>query len=146
MNTKDKLEIAWKYLALILVAVIAFNWTKTSSSNSSPNRGEFVFIGNEDENFLDKEMKQMKVDVEKEVVNGDTTMRVVVNGKPIDIADFQESNGEMKWTGDDGEIHIIKMKKDNSNNNYEIIEENEDENGANKIIKRKIIKTKVNKF
>ena len=82
----------------------------------------------------------MNVDVQKEVVNGDTTMRVTVNGKPMDVSEFKEMNGEMKWTSEDGEIHIMKMRHDDE---YELHEEDEHENGNKKIIRKKIRTKKV---
>ena len=127
MNTKEKLEIAWKYLALILVAAIAFAWLETTHFIGGPKKGEFVFIGDKNHDFYGNELKKMNVDVRKEVVNGDTTMRVTVNGKPMDVSEFKEMNGEMKWTSEDGEIHIMKMRHDD-----------ERANGDKKMIRKKI--------
>jgi hypothetical protein len=127
MNTKEKLEIAWKYLALILITILGFTWIESNHFIGGPKKGEFVFIGDENYDFHGNELKKMNVDVRKEVVNGDTTMRVTVNGKPMDVSEFKEMNGEMKWTSEDGEIHIMKMRHDD-----------ERANGDKKMIRKKI--------
>jgi len=140
MNTKEKLEMVWKYLALLLIAILGFTWIESNHFIGGPKKGEFVFIGDENYDFHGNELKKMNVDVQKEVVNGDTTMRVTVNGKPMDVSEFKEMNGEMKWTSEDGEIHIMKMRHDDE---YELHEEDEHENGNKKIIRKKIMKKKV---
>ena len=115
MNTKEKLEMAWKYLALILVAGLGFklidshhNFMVPPFSLSNHDKNGFVFIGDHDGDFdkLGSE-NRMDVKVEKEIVNGDTIMNVTVNGKPVDASKFQETDNEMKWTSEDGEEHII---------------------------------------
>ncbi|MDD9887164.1 MAG: hypothetical protein OXU46_00905 [Candidatus Marinimicrobia bacterium] len=140
MNTKEKLEMIWKYLALILIAILGFTWIENNHFIGGPKKGEFVFIGDENYDFHGNELKKMNVDVQKEVVNGDTTMRVTVNGKPMDVSEFKEMNGNLKWTSEDGEIHIMKMRHDDE---YELHEEDEHENGNKKIIRKKIMKKKV---
>lgn len=140
MNTKEKLEMIWKYLALILIAILGFTWIENNHFIGGPKKGEFVFIGDENYDFHGNELKKMNVDVQKEVVNGDTTMRVTVNGQPMDVSEFKEMNGEMKWTSEDGEIHIMKMRHDDE---YELHEEDEHENGNKKIIRKKIMKKNV---
>ena len=140
MNTKEKLEMVWKYLALILIAILGFTWIESNHFIGGPKKGEFVFIGDENYDFHGNELKKMNVDVQKEVVNGDTTMNVTVNGKPMDVSEFKKMNGEMKWTSEDGEIHIMKMRHDDE---YELHEEDEHENGNKKIIRKKIRKKKV---
>ena len=117
MNTKEKLEMAWKYLALILVAGLGFkllnsNHTSIASPFSLRNHDKngYVFIGNHDEDFAKfGSAKKMDVNVKKEIVNGDTNMNVTVNGKPVDASKFEETDNEMKWTSKDGEVHVIKM-------------------------------------
>jgi len=140
MNTKEKLEMVWKYLALILIAILGFTWIESNHFIGGPKKGEFVFIGDENYDFHGNELKKMNVEVQKEVVNGDTTMHVTVNGKPMDVSEFKKMNGEMKWTSEDGEIHIMKMRHDDE---YELHEEDEHENGNKKIIRKKIRKKKV---
>ena len=140
MNTKEKLEMIWKYLALILIAILGFTWIENNHFIGGPKKGEFVFIGDESYDFHGNELKKMNVDVQREVVNGDTTMRVTVNGQPMDVSEFKEMNGDLKWTSEDGEIHIMKMRHDDE---YELHEEDEHENGNKKIIRKKIMKKNV---
>ena len=158
MNTKEKLEMAWKYLALILVAGLGFkllnsNHTSIASPFSLRNHDKngYVFIGNHDEDFANfGSAKKMDVNVKKEIVNGDTNMNVTVNGKPVDASKFEETDNEMKWTFEDGEVHIMKMIHDgkyqgDSGNMEIIIDSDEDklhENGDKKVIRKKIKKRK----
>ena len=107
--------MAWKYLALILVAGLGFkllnsNHTSIASPFSLRNHDKngYVFFGDHDEDFAKfGSAKKMDVDVKKEIVNGDTIMNVTVNGKPVDASKFEETDNEMKWTSEDGEEHII---------------------------------------
>ena len=107
MNTKEKLEIAWKYLALILIAILGFTWIESNHFIGGPKKGEFVFIDDDDDFAKFGSAKKMDVNVKKEIVNGDTIMNVTVNGKPVDASKFQGTDNEMKWTSEDGEEHII---------------------------------------
>ncbi len=126
MDTKEKLEIAWKYLALILIAILGFTWIESNHFIGGPKKGEFVFIDDDDDFTKFSSAKKMDVNVKKEIVNGDTIMNVTVNGKPVDASKFDETNNEMKWTSENGEIHIIKMRHDD-----------ERENGDKKMIRKK---------
>ena len=107
--------MAWKYLALILVAGLGFKLLNSNHiSIASPfslrnhDKNGYVFFGDHDEDFAKfGSAKKMDVKVEKEIVNGDTIMNVTVNGKPVDASKFQETDNEMKWTSEDGEEHII---------------------------------------
>ena len=127
MDTKEKLEIAWKYLALILIAILGFTWIESNHFIGGPKKGEFVFIDDDDDFTKFSSAKKMDVNVKKEIVNGDTIMNVTVNGKPVDASKFDETNNEMKWTSENGEIHIIKMRHDD-----------ERANGDKKMIRKKI--------
>jgi hypothetical protein len=158
MNTKEKLEIAWKYLALILVAGLGFklidshyNFISPAFSFRDNDKNGFVFIDDDDEDFAKfGSAKKMDVNVKKEIVNGDTIMNVTVNGKPVDASKFEETDNEMKWTSEDGEVHVIKMIHNGENHggsgNMEIIIEDNDhnvhENGDKKVIRKKIKKRK----
>ena len=127
MNTKEKLEMVWKYLALILIAILGFTWIESNHFIGGPKKGEFVFIDDDDDFAKFGSAKKMDVNVKKEIVNGDTIMNVTVNGKPVDASKFDETNNEMKWTSEDGEIHIMKMRHDD-----------ERANGDKKMIRKKI--------
>ena len=158
MNTKEKLEMAWKYLALILVAGLGFKLLDSHHNSMTPSfsfrnhdKNGFVFIGDHDGDFAKfGSAKKMDIKVEKEVIDGDTIVNVTVNGKPVDASKFDETNNEMRWISEDGEVHIIKRIHDGKNQggfrNMEfIIEENEDdlhENGDKIMIRKKMIDMK----
>ena len=158
MNTKEKLEMAWKYLALILVAGLGFKLLDSHHNSMTPSfsfrnhdKNGFVFIGDHDGDFTKfGSEKKMDVKVEKVVVDGDTVVNITVNGKPVDASKFDETNNKMKWISEDGEVHIIKRihggKNQGGFGNMEfIIEGNEDdlhENGDKKMIHKKIINMK----
>ena len=158
MNTKEKLEMAWKYLALILVAGLGFKLLDSHHNSMTPSfsfrnhdKNGFVFIGDHDGDFTKfGSAKKMDVKDEKEVVDGDTVVNITVNGKPMDASKFDETNNEMKWISEDGEVHIIKRihggkNQGRSGNTEFIIEGNEDdlhENGDKKMIRKKIINMK----
>ena len=161
MNTKEKLEIAWKYLALILVAGLVFKLLDSHHNSIAPpfsfrnhdNNG-FVFIGDHDGDFAKfGSAKKMDVKVEKEVVDGDTVMNVTVNGKPVDASKFDETDNEMRWTSEDGEDHVIKVihygENHGGSGNMEIIIEKDDhdlhEHGDKKVIRKKIMNLKKKK-
>ena len=158
MKTKEKLEMAWKYLALILVAGLGFKLIDSHHNSMVPpfslsnhDKNGFVFIGDHDGDIAKfGSAKKMDVNVKKEIVNGDTIMNVTVNGKPVDASKFKETNNEMKWTSEDGEVHIMKMihdgKYQGGSGNIEIIidsdEDNLHENGDKKVIRKQIRKRK----
>ena len=154
MNTKEKLEMAWKYLALILVAGLGFKLIDSHYNSMVPpfslsnhDKNGFVFIGDHDGDIAKfGSTKKMDVKVEKEIVDGDTIMNVTVNGKPVDASKFEETDNEMKWTSEDGEVHVMKMIHDGkyqggSGNMEIIIDSDEDklhENGDKIMIRKKI--------
>ena len=158
MNTKEKLEMAWKYMALILVAGLGFKLIDSHHNSMAPpfsfrnhDKNGYVFIGDHDGDFAKfGSTKKMDVKVEKEVVDGDTLVNVTVNGKPVDASIFEENDNEMKWTSEDGEVHVMKMIHDGkyqggSGNMEIIIEENDHdlhENRDKKVIRKKIKKRK----
>ena len=158
MNTKEKLEMAWKYLALILVAGLGFKLLDSHHNSMEPrfsfrnhDKNGYVFIGDHDGDFAKfGSTKKMDVNVKKEIVDGDTIINVTVNGKPVDASKFEETDNEMKWTSEDGEVHVIKMihdgKYQGGSGNMEIIidtdEDNLHENGDKKMIRKKIINMK----
>jgi len=158
MKTKEKLEMAWKYLALILVAGLGFKLLDSHHNSMGPrfsfrnhDKNGYVFIGDNDRDFAKfGSSKKMDVKVEKEIVDGDTIMNVTVNGKSVDASKFEETDNEMKWTSEDGEVHVLKMIHDGkyqggSGNMEIIIDSDEDklhENGDKKVIRKKIKKRK----
>ena len=49
------------------------------------------------------------VRVEKEIINGDTIMSVIINGEPVDASKFEEIDGKIKWISEDGEVIEIDI-------------------------------------
>jgi hypothetical protein len=160
MKTKEKLDMAWKYLALILVAGLGFKLLDSHHNSIVPpfsfknhDKNGFVFIGDHDGDFAKfGSAKKMDVRVEKEVVDGDTVMNVTVNGKPVDASKFDETNNEMKWTSEDGDVHVVKRihvgKNKSGSENMEFIIDKDDRKlheinkNGDKIMIRKKIKRK----
>ena len=72
MTTKEKLELLWKYLLLLVIAIGVFRFT----ADDYYNNHDIMLFGDED--------LSMDVEVEKNIINGDTVMTVMVNGKEVD--------------------------------------------------------------
>ena len=67
MNNKEKLDLLWKYLALIVVAVVGFRYTENISSRTLTSDKNVVFFA-DDMPLADGQ--NMNVEVKKEIVNG----------------------------------------------------------------------------
>ena len=80
MTTKEKLELLWKYLALTAATVLGFLFIGTNHISLNDKNKEYIFVGDED---FQNNPKTMNVKVEKEIINGDTLMKVEVNGKEL---------------------------------------------------------------
>jgi hypothetical protein len=116
MNTKEKLELLWKYLLLIIIAVTLFRFSgkphfKMISKHLDHGNNEIFFYGGD--------KHEMDVNVEHEIVNGDTIIKVMLNGEEIDISNFNEKDGKMKWVSKDGEIIVIDIDDGLSGENIE---------------------------
>ncbi len=109
MNTKEKLEMAWKYLALILIAILVFTWIESNYFIGGPKKGEFVFIGDENYDFHGNEQKKMDVRVEKEIVDGDTLVKMWINGEEVDAEEHDMKDGSFKWKSKDGNVMVIDI-------------------------------------
>jgi len=127
MNTKDKLELLWKYLLLLIIAISLFRFSgkphiKMMGKHFEPGKHKMFFFKN-GENKID-------VRIEKEIINGDTIMSVKINGEPVDASKFEEIDGKIKWVSKDGEVIEIDIDEGL----------NEDPKGKDfRIIKKKII-------
>ena len=130
MTTKEKLEILWKYLALAVVAVLGFLLLGDNQLSKNLESGDFIFIGN-DENDFHSNSNRMDVQVEKEIINGDTLMKVEVNGKTIDKKNYVFNNGTFKWQSNDGKVVVLDL--DNIENESSVDEKNQ------KVVKKKVI-------
>ena len=144
MNTKEKLDMLWKYLALAVVADGLILFTNMHLEED----GEHIFIGaHEGDHTSDAFGKTMDVRVEKEVIDGDTTLNVTVNGKPMNVSNFEETGEGMKWVSKDGEVHVIttghgKFEDGSGKMEMWIDEDNEDGKKQKKVIIKKMKKKK----
>ena len=130
MTTKEKLEILWKYLALAVLAVLGFLLLGDNQLSKNLESGDFIFIGN-DENDFHSNSNRMDVQVEKEIINGDTLMKVEVNGKTIDKKNYVFNNGTFKWQSNDGKVVVLDL--DDIENESSVDEKNQ------KVVKKKVI-------
>ena len=105
MKTKEKLELLWKYLLLLVLAIGVFRFT----SNDYKYHDVMLF-GDED--------LAMDVEVEKNIINGDTVMTIMVNGKEVDTDEFKMEGETMQWRSKDGgkiELHFDNEDEDQKN-------------------------------
>ena len=116
MQTKEKLELGWKYLSTILLFVLGVMFIRSADNNSMKSfslnkKDDMVFI-------MDKKVNpnvdELDVKVQKEVVNGDTVMNVTVNGEEINSESFLEDDNKISWTDENGDKKIIMIKMDAS--------------------------------
>ena len=116
MQTKEKLELGWKYLSTILLFVLGVMFISSADNNSMKplsfnKKDDMVFI-------MDKKVNpnvdELDVKVQKEVINGDTVMNVTVNGEEINSESFLEDDNKISWTDDNGDKKIIMIKMDAS--------------------------------
>ena len=116
MQTKEKLELGWKYLSTILLFVLGVMFVRSADNNSMKSfslnkKDDMVFI-------MDKKVNpnvdELDVKVQKEVINGDTVMNVTVNGEEINSESFLEDDNKISWTDENGDKKIIMIKMDAS--------------------------------
>ncbi len=114
MTLKEKLDLLWKYLllAVIVFAVVQLgkpNHPRMMFKDFSGHHGEKMVWGKHDCD----DMKDMDIDVElMKLDNGDSTIKIIVNGKTMDLEDMEEDAGNviikrMKGPGDH-QVKIIK--------------------------------------
>ena len=127
MNTKEKLQMLWQYLFLFVVAIGIFRFTDRSHSG----RRHFGHGGDHDILFIGDDNHAMDVKVEQEIVNGDTLMKVVINGQEVDAKEYEMKEGSFNWKSKDGNVMVIDIDDihDGSSKNEKV----------KKIIKKKII-------
>ncbi len=106
MNTKEKLEMLWKYLFLVIIAVTLFRF---SGNLHFKMISKHLDHGNNELFFYSDDKHEMDINVEYEIVNGDTIMKVMLNGEEIDVSNFNEIDGKMKWVSKDGEVIEIDI-------------------------------------
>ena len=129
MNTKEKLELLWKYLFLAVIAVGIFRFT--SRNNCSMMMGHLGRSAGHDMLFIGDDNHAMDVKVEQEIVDGDTIMTVIVNGEEVDAEKHDMKDGSFNWKSKDGNVMVIDIDD---------IHDGSSKNGnVKKIIKKKII-------
>ena len=117
MNTKEKLELLWKYLLLLVIAVCLFRF---SGKPHFKMMGKHFDHGKHKMSFHRDNDREIDVRVKKEIVNGDTVMNITINGKPVDVSMFEETGGKMKWVSEDGEVIIIDIDDDHNEGEEDI--------------------------
>ena len=109
MSTKEKLDLLWKYLVLIVIAILGLRFTENINSEYISNNDDIVVFG---DNVPILDDNNLNVELKKEIVDGDTVMNVIVNGKELDSLEFNQSFNDMvSWKSKDGKKWILKMKK-----------------------------------
>ena len=109
MSTKEKLDLLWKYLALIVIAILGLRFTENINSEFISNNDDSVVFGDNVPTLNDN---NLNVEVKKEIIDGDTVMNVMVNGKELDSLEFNQSFDDVvSWKSKDGKKRILKMKK-----------------------------------
>ena len=109
MSTKEKLDLLWKYLALIVIAILGLRFTENLNTEYISNNDDIVVFG---DNIPTLNDNNLNVEVKKEIIDGDTVMNVMVNGKELDSLEFNQSFDDVvSWKSKDGKKRILKMKK-----------------------------------
>ena len=129
MNTKEKLELLWKYLFLAVIAAGIFRFT---DRHHPPSSFPLRLAGNHDMLFVGDDDRETDVKVEQEIVDGDTIIKVWINGEEVDAEDYDMKGGGFEWKTKDGKIIVIDIDDDHHDGSSK----NEK---VKKIIKKKII-------
>ena len=122
MDTKEKLELLWKYLFLLVVAigVIRFTNGPHSAKIHFGHEGdhEMLFVG-DDKVFFGADDHKMDVKVKQEIMDEDTIMKVWINGEEVDASSFSKKEGKLKWVSEDGEVIVIDIDDDHHEDHKE---------------------------
>ena len=116
MQTKEKLELGWRYLSTILLFVLGVMFIRSDNGKSLKaismhklDNGVFMM-----DKMINSNPDELDVKVLKEVINGDTVMNVTVNGEEINSESFLEDDNKISWTDENGDKKIIMIKMDAS--------------------------------
>ena len=109
MNTKEKLELLWKYLFLAVIATGIFRFT---DRHHPPSSFPLHLAGNHDMLFVGDDDRETDVKVEQEIVDGDTIMKVWINGEEVDAEENDMKGGSFEWKSKDGKIIVIDIDDD----------------------------------
>ena len=131
MNLKEKLDIAFKFTALAVFALLVSNAfdhkSQCMNHKSQCMNGEFHFRGDMSKKIAmgkdhmmiiemddDSELKKMDVQIRKEIIDGEEKVKITVNGKEMSEEEFakfkDENHNIMKWKTEDGKQIIMKKK------------------------------------
>ena len=84
--------------------------------------GVFRFTSNDyndhDVMLFSDEDSAMDVEVEKNIINGDTVMTIMINGKEVDADEFKMEGETMQWRSKDGgkiKLHFYNEDEDHKN-------------------------------
>ena len=116
MNTKEKLELLWKYLLLLVIAVCLFRFSgkphfKMMEKHFNHGKHEMSFYGDDDH--------EIDVWVDQEIVDGDTIMKVIVNGEEVDAEEYDMKGGSFVWKSKNGKIMVIDIDDDHNEDHKE---------------------------
>ena len=106
MTTKEKLELLWKYLLLLVIAVSLFRF---SGKPHFKKMDKHFKHGKHGMSYHKDYDNNIDVRVEKEIINGDTIMSVIINGASVDVSKLEEIDGKIKWISEDGEVIEIDI-------------------------------------
>ena len=116
MQTKEKLELGWKYLSTILLFVLGVMFIRSDNGKSLKaismhklDNGVFMM-----DKMINSNPDELDVKVLKEVINGDTVMNVTVNGEEINSESFLEDDNKISWIDENGDKKIIMIKMNGS--------------------------------
>ena len=119
MKTKEKLELLWKYLLLLVLAIGVFRFT-----SNDYNDHDVMLFGDED--------LAMDIEMEKNIINGDTVMTVMVNGKEVDADEFKMEGETMQWKSKEGGKIRLHFDDDDHNSRKVITKHIEIRTNGNK--------------
>ena len=122
MSTKEKLELLWKYLFLLVVAigVIRFTNGPHSAKLHFGHEGDHEMLFLEDDKvFFGADDHEIDVWVDQEIVDGDTIMKVIVNGEEVDGEEYDMRGGTFEWKSKDGKIMVIDIDDDHNEDHKE---------------------------
>ena len=111
MNTKEKLELLWKYLFLLIVAIGVIHITNGpySAKIHFGHKGdhEMLFVG-DDRVFFGADDHKMDVKVEKEIVDGYSVDKET-GEMNVDTEEHDMKGGSFKWKSKDGNVMVIDI-------------------------------------
>ena len=111
MNTKEKLELLWKYLFLLVVAIGVIRFTNGPHSAKlhfgHGDDHDMLFVG-DDRVFFGADDHKMDVKVEKEIVDGYSVDKETWEMN-VDTEEHDMKGGSFKWKSKDGNVMVIDI-------------------------------------